>query len=183
MCLFLIAVSQQEERRMEPLFSETTNSSPIPMGSIIRDDSVAGTVQHVVQLTPYLNSKKLHILIERTSTSQYKETPHPNTKNLHILIERNSTSQFKETPHPNTKNLHISIQRKHRKELSKSKHKGQIKETHTSVHIHVKPLRLTEPSNADCCSEAHLAVLSRDGASSTQRSLLVRTVFTALLLP
>ena len=160
MCLFLIAVSQQEERRMEPLFSETTNSSPIPMGSIIRDDSVAGTVQHVVQLTPYLNSKKLHILIERTSTSQYKETPHPNTKNLHI-----------------------SIQRKHRKELSKSKHKGQIKETHTSVHIHVKPLRLTEPSNADCCSEAHLAVLSRDGASSTQRSLLVRTVFTALLLP
>ena len=160
MCLFLMTVSQQEERWMEPLFSETTNPSPIPMDSIIGDDSVAGTVQHVVQLTPYLNSKKLHILIERTSTSQYKETPHPNRKKLHI-----------------------SIQRKHRKELSKSKHKGQIKETHTSVHIHVKPLRLTEPSNADCCSEAHLAVLSRHGASSTQRSLLVRYVFTALLLP
>ena len=160
MCLFLIAVSQQEERRMEPLFSETTNPSPIPMDSIIGDDSVAGTVQHVVQLTPYLNSKKLHILIERTSTSQ-----------------------FKEPPHPNTKKLHISIQRKHKKELSKSKHKGQIKETHTSLHIHVKPLRLIEPSNADCCSETHLAVLSRNGASSTQRPLLVRTVFTALLFP
>ncbi len=165
-CLFLIAVSQQEEKGNEPLFSETTNPSPIPMDSIIGDDSVASTVQHVVQLTPHPNRKKLHIPIERNST-----------------IQRNFTSQYKETPHPNRKKLHISIQRKHRKELSKSKHKGQIKETHTSVHIHVKPLRLTEPSNADCCSEAHLAVLSRHGASSTQRSLLVRTVFTALLLP
>ena len=183
MCLFLIAVSQQEERRMEPLFSETTNPSPIPMDSIIGDDSVAGTVKHVVQLTPHINRKKLHISIERNSTSQLKEPPHINRKKLHILIERTSTSQYKETPHPNRKKLHISIQRKHRKELSKSKHKGQIKETHTSVHIHVKPLRLTEPSNADCCSEAHLAVLSRHGASSTQRSLLVRYVFTALLLP
>ena len=143
MCLFLMTVSQQAERWMELLFSETTNPSPIPMDSIIGDDSVVGTVQHVVQLTPHPNRKKLH----------------------------------------NSKKLHIPIQRKHRKELSKSKHKGQIKETHTSVHIHVKPLRLTEPSNADCCSEAHLAVLSRHGASSTQRSLLVRTVFTALLLP
>ena len=160
MCLFLTAVSQQEEKGNEPLFSETANPSPIPMDSIIGDDSVAGTVQHVVQLTP-----------------------HPNRKKLHIPIQRNSTSQYKETPHPNRKKLHISIQRKHRKELSKSKHKGQIKETHTSVHIHVKPLRLTEPSNADCCSETHLAVLSRHGASSTQRPLLVRTVFTALLFP
>ena len=100
-CLFLMTVSQQAERWIELLFSETTNSSPIPMGSIIGDDSVVGTVQHVVQLTPYLNSKKLHILIERTSTSQYKETPHPNTKNLHILIERNSTSQFKENTEKN----------------------------------------------------------------------------------
>ena len=79
-CLFLIAVSQQEEKWMEPLFSETTNSSPIPMGSIIGDDSVVGTVQHVVQLTPHPNTKNLHIPIQRNSTSQYKETPHLNLK-------------------------------------------------------------------------------------------------------
>ena len=79
-CLFLIAVSQQEERWMEPLFSETTNPSPIPMDSIIGDDSVVGTVQHVVQLTPHPNRKNLHISIQRNSTSQYKETPHLNSK-------------------------------------------------------------------------------------------------------
>ena len=106
-CLFLIAVSQQEEKGNEPLFSETTNPSPIPMDSIIGDDSVASTVQHVVQLTPHPNRKKLHIPIERNSTiqrnftSQYKETPHPNTKNLHISIQRNSTSQFKENTEKN----------------------------------------------------------------------------------
>ena len=52
-CLFLIAVSQQEEKGKEPLFSETANPSPIPMDSIIGDDivsSVRGTVQHIVQL-------------------------------------------------------------------------------------------------------------------------------------
>ena len=54
-CLFLVIFSQQEERRMEPLFSETANPSPIPMDSIIGDDSVVGTVQHVVQFTPHLN--------------------------------------------------------------------------------------------------------------------------------
>ena len=60
-CLFLIAVSQQEEKGKEPLFSETANPSPIPMDSIIGDDivsSVRGTVQHIVQFTPHLNSKK-----------------------------------------------------------------------------------------------------------------------------
>ena len=77
-CLFLMTVSQQAERWMELLFSETANPSPIPMDSIIGDDSVAGTVQHVVQLTPYLNSKKLHILIERNSTSQFKENTEKN---------------------------------------------------------------------------------------------------------
>ena len=100
-CLFLMTVSQQEERWNEPLFSETANSSPIPMDSIIGDDSVAGTVQHVVQLTPHPNRKKLHIPIQRNSTSQYKEPPHPNRKNLHILIERTSTSQFKENTEKN----------------------------------------------------------------------------------
>lgn len=52
-CLFLMTVSQQAERWMELLFSETANPSPIPMDSIIGDDivsSVRGTVQHIVQL-------------------------------------------------------------------------------------------------------------------------------------
>ena len=93
-CLFLIAVSQQEEKGKESSFKGVDS---ILMNWIIGDDTVSGTVQHIVQFTPHLNSKK-------TPTKE---------------------------------------------QLSKSKHKGQIKETHIRSHERKAPLSLGDASSGN----------------------------------